>query len=559
MTAPAAPPALPVVRAGRAAVVVAAAVPVVTLALLAVSPVALGPIPAFLPAFLAVVWLCDVLTAVLLVTQYRAGGSPRLLALSWAYVWSAAVVVPHALVFPGLIAPNGLLGATPSSAPWLWTAWHVGMPVLIGAALAPWPRSVHRALAHATGRTRRAVVSAGVVVVGVAAVVALVTVGADRMPVVMVDGDYRPLTTRFGPWIAAVDLVALGVGLVGVLRRRRTGGLEAWALVAVTACCGDVLLTLLARERFTVGWYGARALALTAALVVLASMLRELTVLYGRVRDHAVRLDANNRDLREANALRDRLTAVVSHELRGPLAGIHGYLEIIDEMGSALPPGEVDRMLGRCGVLTRRLTLLTEDLLTVAAGDHGTLTVAPVPLDAHAQLREAAASIPELDVRVQPPRVDAPVLVADPLRVQQILANLLRNAQKYGRAPVLVSAGPVVDGLVELRVTDSGDGVPAHFVPHLFERFSRADTVGVSGTGLGLSIVRDLARAHGGDARYDVASASFLVTLPGAPTVPTQGHRGVHQVRAEAADAPTTAYVLAVVPGMPDGAGGSPG
>ncbi len=75
----------------------------------------LGPHPAFLPAFLTLVLACDLLTAVLLVEQYRAGGGPRVLALSAAYVWSAAIVVPHALVFGGLFTPTGLLGASPAA------------------------------------------------------------------------------------------------------------------------------------------------------------------------------------------------------------------------------------------------------------------------------------------------------------------------------------------------------------------------------------------------------------------------------------------------------------
>jgi signal transduction histidine kinase len=526
-----------ITRTGRPILLVAAAVPVLTAGLLYASAVPLGQYAAFLPAFLAVVWVCDVLTAVLLIAQYRAGGGPRLLALSWAYVWSATVIALHALVFPGLVTPTGLLGATPSSAPWLWTAWHVGMPVLIGAALAPWPAAVRTALSGDARRTRRSLAGVAVVVAAGAATAALVTVGAEHVPVILVDGDYRLLTERFGAWIVGVDVAALTLGVVGVVRRRDPGRLESWALVAVAACCGDVVVTLMARERFTVGWYGARALALTAALVVLGAMVHELTVLYRRVHRRALRLDADNRQLQEANALRDRLTAVVSHELRGPLTGIQGYLELLEDVGGALPPAELDRMLARCGVLTRRLTLLTEDLLTVAATDHGSLAVHVVTLDVDQQLREAMAGVPELDVRMDPPAgtpdtADTPAgtslaVLADPLRVQQILTNLLRNAQKYGKAPVRLGAGVVDGGLVQLRVSDAGPGVPEAFVPQLFDRFTRADTTAQArGTGLGLSIVRDLARAHHGDARYDRDTNTFLVTLPQVPQVlPAAGTR----------------------------------
>ncbi|MEU4160036.1 MASE4 domain-containing protein [Actinoplanes sp. NPDC026670] len=510
------------VRVSRIPLLAAAVVPVVALIFYLLADRQWGQLPAFMPAFLAVVWVLDLLTAFLLFHQYVAGGSPRLAMLAGAYLWSSTVIVPHALVFPGLFAPAGLLGAVPSSAPWLWAAWHTGFPLLIGAALAPWgyrrPTGGHRA--------RLFVVAALtlVVVALVSAVTWLVTGGHEHVTVIIQNGDYTVLTERFGPYIIGANLLAL-LTAVFQFRRERTRGLEAWAFVAVAASCGDTVLTLFARSRFTAGWYGARLLALVAALVVLAALLHEVTLLYRRVRTTAIELAERNEQLRTANSLRDHLVAVVSHELRTPLTGLSGIVEILREGRDQLSATQVDDMLGRADSLTRRLSLLTEDLLAVSTLDHGELHVSPTDLDLADALGECARTFPRNDVHADCP--PGAVVHADPLRLQQMLANYVRNSIKYGRAPIVLSAA-VRDGTAEIRVRDHGPGVPAEFVPRLFDRFSRADEAKVSemsGSGLGLSIVATLAASHGGRVWYEPADpgACFVFTVPGRIDEPAAG------------------------------------
>ncbi|GII00257.1 hypothetical protein Pta02_22650 [Planobispora takensis] len=502
---------------GRAPLLAAAIVPLVTALIFAGAGRMLGPVPAFLPAFLAVVWASDLLTAFLLITQFRAGGDRRLLALSSAYLWSAAVIVPHAMVFSGLFAPTGLLGATPSSAPWLWTAWHTGFPLLIGLALGPWPRRWEAAPVPSGRRATITAAVTGAVITGAAAVTWLVTAGAGHIPVIMVNGDYRVLTEKFGAAIIALNVISL---LLAVSRFRGTvRGLESWAVIAVIASCGDVFLTLFAGARFTFGWYGARLLALVAALVVLTSLLREITTLYRRVRRHADELVRHNDELQRANALRDHLVAVVSHELRSPLTAVRGFLEIIDEHPD-LSDERARQMIARSQILLGRLTMLTEDLLTTPGVQAGQLPVHMEPVDLREALSECAALFPEASIVVDCPA--GPPVWADPLRLQQIVGNYVRNALKYGELPVVLEAR-FAAGTVDIRVRDHGGGVPQGFVPHLFDAFSRADderTRSMAGVGLGLSIVASLARAHGGRAWYDASAgpgACFVVTLPLAP------------------------------------------
>jgi hypothetical protein len=269
-------------RIGRAPVLVAAVVPLFVLAIFTSADQPLGFVPAFLPSTLAVAWICDALTVFLLLAQFRSGGSWRLLALASAYLWSATVLPLYAMVFPGLFSPSGLLGATPSSTPWLWMVWHVGFPLLIGLALAPWPYRLRLPMA-ALPRFRLVGAGTSIVAVSVAvtALAWLVTARATAIPVIITVSDYSAMAERFGTTIIGANLLAVAVSAAGVVARSGKG-LEAWAFVAVCATCGDTVLTLLARSRYTVGWYGARALTLIAALVVLANLLRRITLRWVR-------------------------------------------------------------------------------------------------------------------------------------------------------------------------------------------------------------------------------------------------------------------------------------
>jgi len=112
------------------------------------------------------------------------------------------------------------------------------------------------------------------------------------------------------------------------------------------------------------------------------------------------------------------------------------------------------------------------------------------------------------------------VALVQPGHLDQILANLLSNADKYAGGATLVCATTDPSGQVEISVVDAGPGIPADFRDDLFQRFSRsASTAHVTGTGLGLFISRELARANGGDLHHrdaEPTGSRFVVTLPSA-------------------------------------------
>jgi signal transduction histidine kinase len=241
--------------------------------------------------------------------------------------------------------------------------------------------------------------------------------------------------------------------------------------------------------------------------------------------------------LGSVEATRRRLLADLAHEMRTPLATLDGYLEALEDGVATLDPAVTDLLRDQ----TRRLTRLAEDVAAVSRAEEGqvTLSVRPVPPAALVEAAVGAAAAPyaerglRLETLVEP---GLPHVVVDAERIGQVLGNLLDNALRYTpaggcvtvsarRAERAVSAGPRDQaGMVELTVTDTGAGIPAEHLPHVFERFYRADPArdrAGAGSGIGLAISKALVEAHGG--RIAAASAgpgrgtTVTVRLPAGP------------------------------------------
>ncbi|MDP8924567.1 MAG: ATP-binding protein [Chloroflexota bacterium] len=205
-----------------------------------------------------------------------------------------------------------------------------------------------------------------------------------------------------------------------------------------------------------------------------------------------------------------QFTADASHELRTPLAMLRGQIELaLDRPRSA---EEYEATLVSLGDDVRRMEGLLGDLLTLARADAGRLPLVPEPLDLADLATDVAAAMEPLasarGVRLTRSGGGALPIVADQTRLTQLLVNLLDNAVKYtpDGGTVTVSTGRDA-GQAILSVADTGIGVAPEHLPHLFERFYRADAARAraeGGAGLGLSISRWIAEAHGG--RIDIES-----------------------------------------------------
>ena len=225
----------------------------------------------------------------------------------------------------------------------------------------------------------------------------------------------------------------------------------------------------------------------------------------------------------EAGVERERaLVDDASHELRTPLALLKTELELAERYPA--DPGELRAAIGSARAEVDRLIELAEALLVVARSDEGRL-----PLDRHRleleplldQVRARFALRLESEGRaLEVESVGGLAIDADRARTDQALTNLLENATRHGAGPVRVRAVAAVEGLVEIHVEDDGPGFGDEFLPHAFERFSRADPGRTGlGYGLGLAIADAIARAHGG--RCGVANrpgggADAWIALPAA-------------------------------------------
>lgn len=234
---------------------------------------------------------------------------------------------------------------------------------------------------------------------------------------------------------------------------------------------------------------------------------------------YAGELERSNEELRTADALKSDFLSRVSHELRTPLTTISGFAETLVTRWDGLDETSRQLQIQAIRRQTERLDRLVNDVLDVARIDAGVITPQARTVVVRSALGQAVGAVADgasnVDVRCPP---DLRVHV-DPDHLDQVVVNLVTNALKYGRAPIVVGAVPA-DGAVEVHVDDAGDGVPERFVDDLFERFSQAsvgDTRTARGVGLGLSIVRALVEANGGAVAYQTSpmgGARFSATLP---------------------------------------------
>jgi signal transduction histidine kinase len=468
-----------------------------------------GPVlPGFAAVWCTVVLLCDVIGVALLIGLYRSGRGPRKLVLATALGWSAIMVATLVFTGPGVVPREPWLGTGPGAG-WLYASRHLGPPVLIAIALAPWPERWETDAGPGTRKGRLAFLAGlAVLAVGPGLLALTLVASPDVLPRIV-----EPVTQQFRPSflavMLAVNLVGVAVGSYGVARRRGRSGVEVWAIVAAFAWLGDVGFVALHDERFSIAYYGSRLLAVLASLTLPASILVDTWWLHQRLTAGTASLEAQVGRLLEAQRIRDHVAAVVSHDMRSPLAGLHGYLEILVD-DEELDPALAHRMHERSLILTRRLTLLCEDLLAATTLEHGDLALDPRDLNLREQLAECATGFPDLDLRIICPR--SARVYADPLRLQQILGNLVANAEKHGAAPVTLRVSTDAQNAT-IRVGDSGEGIPESFIPRLFERYAQGARAS-GGAGIGLSVVHDLVQAHRGTIRYDLTEPAFIVTLP---------------------------------------------
>lgn len=253
--------------------------------------------------------------------------------------------------------------------------------------------------------------------------------------------------------------------------------------------------------------------------------LGQLADAFNEMAEHLERLEKQRR----------AMVSDVSHELRTPLSNLRGWLE-------AAQDGVADLDRERMGMLVGETLLLqdiVDDLQDLALADAGKLRLSPEPVDAGAlveqvvdsqRLRAAGAGLRLVAEAGDKDEAGDVVVVADRTRLVQVVGNLLGNALRHTPAPGTVTVrARRSGGEAVVEVADTGVGIPAEDLPHVFDRFWRADKSRnrrTGGSGLGLAIVRNLVELHGGTVAVESTvdeGTTFTVRLP------LEGPRGVEE------------------------------
>ncbi|MBI5596774.1 MAG: HAMP domain-containing histidine kinase [Elusimicrobia bacterium] len=342
------------------------------------------------------------------------------------------------------------------------------------------------------------------------------------------------MTTRFrddfSTFTAAAVGGALELFLIGILLLDRWSGAAGIASPMTFLALGQAFLVAagLAAAAASRAFLGPLA-AIVRGVELFAQGNLDHRIPPSRVReinDLAAQLNRMAADLRSLEAMKDEFVTTVSHELRSPMAAVEGYARLLADEGGLSPRGKTN--LAKIGGNLARLRELVERILDLSSITAGTLAVERRPVDLAAVVSEASALFAEafqqrglsLEVLLPP---GFPCVTGDPLRVRQIVTNLMDNAIKYNRRGGRVQLiGRVDGGMVELEVRDQGPGIPGDMREAVFDKFRRLpqtdpELSSVKGVGLGLPISRGLARMMCGELRIARSSpdgSGFLLTLP---------------------------------------------
>ena len=237
----------------------------------------LAPVWAFIPAYQAALVVCDLITAVLLFGQARFSRSVSLFVLAAGYLFTACLAVSHALSFPELLAPAGVLGGGAQSTAWLYMFWHAGFPLFV-IAYALSKRAANAS--PAVGRGRVLAGSVAAVLVAVAALTWIATAGEAALPPIMQGNRYTPAMVVV---VSSVWLLSVAA-LVVLWQRRPYSVLDLWLMVVMCAWLFDIGLSAVFNAgRFDLGFYAGRLYGLATASFVLVVLLLENSALHGRL------------------------------------------------------------------------------------------------------------------------------------------------------------------------------------------------------------------------------------------------------------------------------------
>jgi len=472
---------------------------------------------AFIPAFQTAILFTDLITSALLFAQYSVVRRRALLMLASGFLFTALIVIPHTLSFPGVFAPKGLLSDGPQTTAMLYYFWHIGSPlaVILYVRLKDTdigPHKSKRSLASVIG------LSVAVVMAIVGGLTLIASKGGHALPTIFYDTVHM---NRVPHLVGGLMLAFWTASAFMLLYLRRRTVLDLWLLVMCFAWLVEVTINAFLVERFNLGWYASRMADLSGTVFVLLVLLSETTALYANLAESVMR-QRNARQAREIAM--EALAASIAHEVRQPLGAMTTNADAATIYLSSETPDvkKAINLLGRVVEDGHRASDVIGSVQSMFSNRrHGRVLV-----DANDVVREALEAF-DVDLRVQRVSVvtelagKLPRLVADRGQLRQVFLNLMTNAIESmssitDRPRLLRLRTEVVPQLssVVIAVEDSGVGINRTDIDRIFDPFF---TTKSTGTGIGLSICRSIIEAHGGKMEAFVNrphGMRFFVNLP---------------------------------------------
>jgi signal transduction histidine kinase len=386
----------------------------------------------FIPSYESASAICDLMTAVLLFGQFSRTGARAVLVLGAGYLFDVFIIIPHALTFPGVFAPQGLLGAGPQTTAWLYCFWHGGFALFV-MAYAIIAGVVRNAPMHSGPGFAIAAAALGAAILAVA-LTGLATVGQYSLPPIMRGADFSLLiTSGISPVICLISIMALLL----LWRRCRISELDLWLFVVMSAWLCDVMLSaVVASSRFDLGWYGGRSYGLLAASFLLVTLLGELNHLHRRLAGSLA--DAETRNIELAKAREDlahaqrldamgQLTGGVAHDFNNLLMVVIGSMDLM--LRSPGNTAKVEKLARGVLEASGRGQKLTQQLLTFARKQ----VIEPVTVDPNRLLADLVPLLQRtvgatIDIEtLLSPGIDAADI--DPAQFETAILNLVINAR----------------------------------------------------------------------------------------------------------------------------------
>ncbi|HEX5126324.1 MAG TPA: MASE4 domain-containing protein, partial [Rhodocyclaceae bacterium] len=475
----------------------------------------LAKVWAFIPIYESALILNDLITAALLFGQFRILGMRSLCVLACGYLFTACTAIVHALTFPDLFSPTGLLGAGPQTTAWLYMFWHGGFPLFVIA---------YALLKSKDGAWRisdKQPINATACVIGTLVIVGLFTVltswGQRLLPAIMQGSHYTPVMIAVVGCVWVVTLISSVI----LYRQRPHSVLDLWLGVVMCAWLFDIALSaVLNAGRFDLGFYAGRIYGLVASSGVLLVLLLENGKLYAQLVEAHRREHRKSAELSVVNAELEAFSYSVSHDLRTPLRAIDGFSKVLLKRITTEGNDSERHYLDRICTATQHMGTLIDDLINLSRITRASLRLERVDMTRLATDIFAKLAETEPDRAVQTVVTDALVVSADPHLLAVMLENLLGNAWKYTSRqahPKIEVGVKRIGGEQIFFVRDNGAGFDMNHAQELFTPFRRlhADTE-FPGTGIGLATVHRIVSRHGGSIRAEAMpdqGATFYFVL----------------------------------------------